>query len=216
MNVIGTAKEAGILVGTGVAGFQPQKTIKFASSILSPGCYVDCRKLPSYPEEWSDFLKTGMDFLADRIDSFRTLAGVEMGGVPHAAPLAMFLGVPYVTVRKQEKDHGLKGLIAGDLEVVRGQNVLVVEDMGTTGDSLFRAVKILREAGAVVTDGLFLVTYNFPELSKAALELKLRVHAITTFAQILERGVAGGRVEKPHENLIRHWLKDPWAEWQWY
>ncbi|MDR1405078.1 MAG: orotate phosphoribosyltransferase [Candidatus Methanoplasma sp.] len=78
------------------------------------------------------------------------IAGIVLGSIPLAAALSMETGIPYVMVRKEQKDHGTKTLIEGDL--VPGENVLVVEDVITTAGSSMRAIEILRENGASVKE----------------------------------------------------------------
>lgn len=214
VNIIGHDLVPRIFVDLGIAGFTPHKTIMFASGIRSPGCYVDCRKLPAHPREWGNALYSAEPFLAHLQPD--ALAGVEMGGVPHCAVLSHQRQIPSVTVRKQEKDHGVGGLVAGDRSIVEGKRVVVVEDMGTTGDSAFRAVAALRDIGAEVTDVLLLVTYDFPELSARAHELRVNIHALCTFDQILDTAVQWNRIDPRHEKLVRWWLGDPHAEWEWW
>ena len=77
------------------------------------------------------------------------IAGIVLGSIPLAAALSMATGIPYVMVRKEQKDHGTKELIEGDLNP--GDKVLVVEDVVTTAGSSTKAIGVLRENGAVVS-----------------------------------------------------------------
>ncbi|WP_276254376.1 orotate phosphoribosyltransferase [Halomontanus rarus] len=83
------------------------------------------------------------------------LGGVALGGVPLAAATSVAAGVPYVIARKQRKEYGTGNLIEGDLE--EGEEVVVLEDIVTTGTSLIDAVEALREAGATVNRALVVV-----------------------------------------------------------
>ena len=83
------------------------------------------------------------------------LGGVALGGVPLAAATSVTAGVPYVIARKQRKEYGTGNLIEGSLEA--GEDVVVVEDIVTTGTSLFDAVEALRDAGATVDRALVVV-----------------------------------------------------------
>jgi orotate phosphoribosyltransferase len=76
------------------------------------------------------------------------IAGIVLGSIPLAAALSMATGIPYVMVRKEQKDHGTKDLIEGDLNP--GDKVLVIEDVITTAGSSVKAIAVLRENGAVV------------------------------------------------------------------
>jgi orotate phosphoribosyltransferase len=77
------------------------------------------------------------------------IAGIVLGSIPLAAALSMATGIPYVMVRKEQKDHGTKELIEGDLNP--GDKVLVVEDVITTAGSSVKAISTLRENGASVS-----------------------------------------------------------------
>ncbi|MDR2698412.1 MAG: orotate phosphoribosyltransferase [Candidatus Methanoplasma sp.] len=83
------------------------------------------------------------------------IAGIVLGSIPLAAALSMATGIPYIMVRKEQKDHGTKELIEGDLNP--GDRVLVVEDVITTAGSSVKAIATLRENGAVVTEILSVV-----------------------------------------------------------
>ncbi|RQG92908.1 orotate phosphoribosyltransferase [Natrarchaeobius halalkaliphilus] len=94
------------------------------------------------------------DAFAQRVDD-ETLGGVALGGVPLAATTSVAAGVPYVIARKQRKEYGTGNLIEGRLE--DGDEVVVLEDIVTTGTSLVDAVEALREAGATVERALVVV-----------------------------------------------------------
>jgi orotate phosphoribosyltransferase len=91
---------------------------------------------------------------ADRIDDER-LAGVALGAVPLVAATAVETDRPYVIVRKQAKEYGTGNRIEGEFEA--GEEVVVLEDIATTGQSAIDAVEALREAGAVVERVLVVV-----------------------------------------------------------
>lgn len=90
----------------------------------------------------------------DRLDGTK-LAGVALGAVPLVAVTSAETDTPYVIVRKQQKDYGTANLIEGELEA--GEEVVVLEDIATTGQSAIDAVEALREAGAVVDRVLVVV-----------------------------------------------------------
>ncbi|RQG96598.1 orotate phosphoribosyltransferase [Natrarchaeobius chitinivorans] len=91
---------------------------------------------------------------AERVDDDK-LGGVALGGVPLAAATSVAAGVPYVIARKQRKEYGTGNLIEGRLE--DGEEVVVLEDIVTTGTSLVDAIEALREAGATVDRALVVV-----------------------------------------------------------
>ncbi|WP_257298116.1 orotate phosphoribosyltransferase [Haloarchaeobius sp. FL176] len=91
---------------------------------------------------------------AERVEDTK-LAGVALGGVPLVVATALAADLPYVIARKQQKEYGTANLVEGRLE--EGEEVVVVEDIATTGQSAVDAVAALRDAGAVVNRALIVV-----------------------------------------------------------
>jgi orotate phosphoribosyltransferase len=91
---------------------------------------------------------------------------------------------------------------------------VLVEDLVTTGGSSLRAVEHLREAGAIVTDALAIVSYGFAESLQAFGDADVRLSTLTDFDAIMEAGQASGRFGSTEIEVIRDWLKDPyhWIE----
>ena len=138
-----------------IAALREADAVKFGEFELSHGgtseYYVDKYLFETDP----DCLEAIAEAFAERLDSDDKLGGVALGGVPLAAATSVAAGVPYVIARKQRKDYGTANLIEGRLE--EGEEVVVVEDIVTTGTSLVEAVEALRESGATVERALVVV-----------------------------------------------------------
>lgn len=126
--------------------------IKFGDFTLASGkksrYYVDIKKASTNPrilkliaERISEIMK-GKSIPADYI------GGVALGGVPIAVAVSLETVLPLIILRKEVKDYGIKEQIIGDF--IRGKSVLMVEDVATTGGSVLKAVKTLRDEGLVV------------------------------------------------------------------
>ena len=128
--------------------------VKFGEFELSHGgtseYYVDKYVFETDP----DCLERIAEAFAERLDG-RTLAGVALGAVPLVAATAVETGTPYVIVRKKAKEYGTGNQIEGSFE--EGEEVVVLEDIATTGQSAVDAVEALREAGATVNRVLVVV-----------------------------------------------------------
>jgi len=114
---------------------------------------------------------------AERVGDAK-LAGVALGGVPLVAVTSVETGLPYVIARKQQKEYGTANLVEGDLE--DGEEVVVIEDIATTGQSAIDAAEALRDAGAVVSRVLVVVDRQegaSENLAEADLELESLVTA---------------------------------------
>ncbi|MFC4543235.1 orotate phosphoribosyltransferase [Halosolutus amylolyticus] len=131
------------------------EAVKFGEFELSHGgtseYYVDKYLFETDPR----CLEAIADAFAARLDADDKLGGVALGGVPLAAATSVAADVPYVIARKQRKEYGTANLIEGRLE--ESEEVVVVEDIVTTGTSLVDAVEALREAGATVDRALVVV-----------------------------------------------------------
>lgn len=186
--------------------FTPYHPTVFKSGIRSP-IYVDNRRLPFYPTAWRVILDGFQQWIANAAIDFDIVAGVEAAGIPHSAALGYAMQRPSVFVRKQAKEHGTKQRVEGG--DVSGRRVLLVEDLVTTGGSSLDAVDALRQAGAVVTDCLCIITYGFPQMWTRFAAADVRLHPLTTFDVILTEALHRGLFDEQAETLIRDWLVDP-------
>ncbi len=148
-----------------------------ASGKTSP-YYIDVKKAVTRP----DILRTIGEAMAPYAAKADRIAGVELGAVPIAAAVSLASGKPYIMVRKATKEHGTKKEFEGDL--AKGDKVLFVEDVITTGGTLRAAIERLRTLGAVIDDVVAVVDRE--EGGKIALaEITVRLHALVTAKDLL-------------------------------
>lgn len=137
-----------------IAALKDADAVKYGEFELSHGgtsdYYVDKYLFETDPR----CLELIAEAFADRVGETK-LAGVALGAVPLVAVASVESGNPYVIVRKQKKDYGTANLVEGRLE--EGEEVIVLEDIATTGQSAADAVEALREAGAIVNRVLVVV-----------------------------------------------------------
>src|SRR5712691_5347918 len=140
--------------------------------------YIDIKKAITRP----DLLATIAKEMEPYARSASRIAGVELGAVPIAAALSLVSGKPYVMVRKAMKEHGTKHEFEGELN--RGEVVLFVEDVVTTGGTLRGAIERLRAHGAVIEDCVCVVDRE--EGGKILLaEIGVRLHALLVAKDLL-------------------------------
>lgn len=135
----------------------PDKPFTWASGIKSP-VYCDNRLTLTAPEVRTD-VETGLKgLIEENYPDAEVLMGTSTAGIAHAAITAHLMGLPMGYVRSGNKDHGRQNRIEGKLE--KGQKVVVVEDLISTGGSVIEVVDALREAGAEVLGIVSIFTYG--------------------------------------------------------
>ena len=198
------------LLRIGAVGFRVEDPITFKSGIVSP-VYCDNRTFPYWPAEWRKVISGFVASIGAGGIAFDVIGGIEAAGIPHSAALGYAMQRPSVFVRKQPKEHGKRARIEGG--DVDGKRVLLVEDLVTTGGSSLSGVAALREAGAVVTDCLAIISYGFPEAQQAFAAAGVTLHTLTNFQAVLRTAQEQGILDANGTAVIEDWLRDPhgWA-----
>lgn len=157
--------------------------VRFGDFTLASGArssyYVDIKRASTDPK----VLRLMGEGLAKRLGSAQRIAGMELGAVPLAAAASLASGIPFLMVRKRAKDHGTTSRIEGPFQA--GEEVVVVEDVTTSGGSSIEAVKALREAGLRVTKVVTVVDRE-AGAAKAFADLDVAFEALVTAKQLLE------------------------------
>ncbi|MGA8938163.1 MAG: orotate phosphoribosyltransferase [Acidobacteriaceae bacterium] len=192
-------------------GFRPGAPITFKSGIKSP-VYCDNRRFPFWPEQWAKVICGFEGLIAERGIAVDVVGGVEAAGIPHSAALGFAMKLPSVFIRKELKEHGTKKRVEGG--DVTGRRVVLVEDLVTTGGSSIAAIEALRAEGAVVSDCLAIINYDFPEAVELFARSGVRLHATTTFPVVLECALKQGMIDEAGAEVVRDWLMEPrsWAK----
>ena len=156
--------------------------LQFGTFTLASGrtssYYIDIKKAVTRPE----LLRAIGEAMAPYAAKADKVAGVELGAVPIAAAVSLASGKPYLMVREATKEHGTKREFEGDLS--KGDKVLFVEDVITTGGTLRGAIERMRAQGAVIDDVVAVVDRE--EGGKIALaEITIRLHALVTAKDLL-------------------------------
>lgn len=137
--------------------FRPDETFTWASGIKSP-VYCDNRLTLTAVGVRNDVENSLADAIRNNYPEAEVLMGTSTAGIAHAAITAHIMGLPMGYVRSGAKDHGRQNRIEGRLE--KGNKVVVVEDLISTGGSVLEVVDVLREAGAEVLGIVSIFTYG--------------------------------------------------------
>ncbi len=140
------------------------------------------------------------------------VAGTATAGIPHATTLANLLECPLIYVRPIAKEHGMKNQVEGPLEP--GQQVVVVEDLISTGGSVLKVVKALRNAGSKVNHCLGIFSYGFPDTIQRFEEAGCQLHTLLGFEELLTYMQESGQLEKDQLETLLDWKQAPLEWWE--
>jgi orotate phosphoribosyltransferase len=187
----------------------PEAPFTWASGWKSP-IYCDNRKVLGFPYI-REFVKSELsNIIFSEFPDADLLAGVATAGIAWGAMAADQLKLPYIYVRPKPKEHGLGNQIEGYYQ--RGQKVLVIEDLVSTGKSSLQVVDVLRKEGLEVEGMVSIFTYGFDVAVKAFAEAGVKYIPLTTYSHLLQVALEKGIIQ---ENMAAHletWRQNP-AEW---
>ena len=181
--------------------FRPQEPFTWASGIKSP-VYCDNRLTLTAPEVRTDVENGLAETIKKHYPDVEVLMGTSTAGIAHAAITGHIMGLPMGYVRSGSKDHGRQNQIEGRLE--KGQKVVVVEDLISTGGSVIEVVNALRDAGAEVLGIVSIFTYGMKKGLERLAEANVKNVSLTNFDVIASVAAEEGYI-KPEdvERLIK-------------
>ena len=171
--------------------FRPDEPFTWASGIKSP-VYCDNRLTLAYPEVRTHVEEALAKTVREFYPEAEALMGTSTAGIAHAAITAQIMGLPMGYVRSGAKDHGRKNQIEGKLE--KGQKVVVVEDLISTGGSVIAVVNVLREAGAEVLGIVSIFTYGMQKGLDRLAAADVKNVSLTNFDVIAEIAAQEGYI----------------------
>lgn len=173
--------------------FRPDEPFTWASGIKSP-VYCDNRLILTAPEVRNDVENGLATLIKEHYPDVEVLMGTSTAGIAHAAIVGHLMDLPMGYVRSGAKDHGRQNQIEGKLE--KGQKVVVVEDLISTGGSCIEVVNVLREAGAEVLGVVSIFTYGMQKGLTRLAEAEVKNVSLTNFDVIAEVAAEDGYIEK--------------------
>lgn len=187
----------------------PADPFTWASGWKSP-IYCDNRKVLSFPYV-REFIKSEMcNVVFEKFPEAELLAGVATAGIAWGAMAADQLKLPYIYVRPKPKEHGLGNQIEGFYE--KGQKVVVIEDLISTGKSSLQVVDVLKKEGLDVAGMVSIFTYGFDVADKAFAEAGVTYQSLTNYTSLIESAIDKGLVTAAQQTTLLNWRKNP-AAW---
>lgn len=186
--------------------FRPDEPFTWASGIKSP-VYCDNRLTLTAPDVRNDVENALAETIKREYPEAEVLMGTSTAGIAHAAITAHILGMPMGYVRSGAKDHGRQNQIEGKLE--KGEKVVVVEDLISTGGSVLEVVDVLRAAGAEVLGVVSIFTYGMKKGIERLKEANVKNVSLTNFDVIAETAAEEGYIDRADVERLIAFRNDP-------
>jgi len=202
-------KTAEVLLQVNAIKLSPTEPFTWASGWKSP-IYCDNRIVLSFPPIRTyvrEKLGKEIEKLYGKPD---VIAGVATGAIGIGILVAEYLGLPFIYVRPEAKEHGRQNQIEGFVQ--KGQNVVVVEDLISTGKSSLNAVKALREAEINVKGMVAIFSYGFDVAEKNFKKENVSLHTLSNYESLLEQALDTHYISQKELETLSIWNSNP-SEW---
>ncbi|MFK7783454.1 orotate phosphoribosyltransferase [Psychroserpens sp.] len=205
-----TAKQtAEVLLQINAIKLQPKAPFTWASGWKSP-IYCDNRIVLSFPKIRNYIRTTMAKQIEAKYGNIDAIAGVATGAIGIGILVAEELGLPFVYVRPEAKSHGRQNQIEGFIE--SGQNVVVVEDLISTGKSSLNAVKALEAADVNVKGMVAIFSYGFEVARKNFENAEVTLHTLSNYENLLEQALDTKYITSKEQDILALWNANP-SEW---
>jgi orotate phosphoribosyltransferase len=197
---------AELLLQINAIKLNPKNPFTWASGWKSP-IYCDNRIILSFPEVRKYIQKEFSENILDKFGKPDVIAGVATGAIGIGMLVAEALDVPFVYVRPEAKKHGRQNQVEGFLQ--KGQTVVVVEDLISTGGSSLMAVEALRNEGAIVKGMAAIFTYGFDISLEKIAAANLDVFTLSNYDNLLKQAVSKNYIDKIEFDALKEWSLSP-------
>lgn len=194
------------LLSIGAVFLRPEEPFTWASGIKSP-VYCDNRLTLSAPKVRDDIENSLAKIIKENYPECEILMGTSTAGIAHAAITAHILQMPMGYVRSKPKDHGRTNMIEGKLE--KGQKVVVVEDLISTGGSVLDVVDALKEAGAEVLGIASIYTYGMAKGIERLKNANVKNISLTDFDTVVETAAQEGYIKAEDKERLIQFRNNP-------
>ncbi|MDF3028977.1 MAG: orotate phosphoribosyltransferase [Fluviicola sp.] len=199
-------KVAEFLLQIKAVKLQPNSPFTWASGWKSP-IYCDNRITLSFPAIRTYIRQGYAEAILEHFGKPDIIAGVATGGIAQGALVAQELGIPFIYVRSSAKGHGMGNMIEGHFE--KGQRIVVIEDLISTGGSSLQAVHALRDAGLEVKGLVAIFTYGFDLSIKNFANAECPFVTLTDYDHLIDQALKSDYVTDSDVNSLREWKINP-------
>jgi len=199
-------KVAEFLLQIKAVKLQPNDPFTWSSGWSSP-IYCDNRKTLSFPAIRTHIRQGYAEAILEQFGKPDVIAGVATGGIAQGALVAQELGIPFIYVRSTAKGHGMGNQIEGHFE--KGQKVVVIEDLISTGGSSLVAVKALREAGMDVRGLVAIFTYGFELAIRNFADAECPFVTLTDYEHMIDQALKSDYINDSDVESLKDWKNAP-------
>ena len=194
------------LMEIGAIKLNHENPFTWSSGWKSP-IYCDNRLSLSYPHVRSYVKRCLAQAIHENFPDAQAIAGVATAGIPQGALVAEEMELPFLYVRPKPKDHGLENLIEGKLE--KGQRVVLVEDLISTGGSSLKAAAALKDAGAKICGMVAIFTYGFQVAEDSFKKEGIELVCLSDFNHLIDEALQNKYINQSQLTHIKAWRLDP-------
>lgn len=181
----------------------------WASGWKSP-IYCDNRRALGFPYI-RDFIKSELAaVIFEHFSDAETIAGVATAGISWGAMAADQLKLPFMYVRPKPKEHGMGNQIEGMYE--KGQRVVVLEDLISTGKSSLQVCEVLQKEGLIIDGMISIFNYGFPQAVEAFENAGIKLYSLSNYEELIGLVKEKGELNESQLNSLLKWRENP-AEW---
>lgn len=202
------AEIARSLLTIGAVKLQTNPPFTWASGLKAP-IYCDNRLIISHPNERQKIIEAMVKIVEMRFPQTEIIAGTATAGIPHAAFLAQALNLPMIYVRSSQKDHGMGNRIEGLLE--KGKQVLMIEDLISTGGSVIQAADAVNYEGAQVIGVPSIFNYLLETGKQNFAKQSFPLYSLTDYQILIQEAIKLPEF-KNQEETLKNWYLSP-KEW---
>ena len=204
-------KTAELLLQINAIKLQPQNPFTWASGWKSP-IYCDNRIILSFPSIRNYIRENLANQIEELYGKPDIIAGVATGAIGIGALVADYLNLPFCYVRPDAKKHGRQNKVEGFLQ--KGQNVIIVEDLISTGKSSLLAVDAIREANANAKGMVAIFTYGFTVAEENFKKANVTLNTLSNYNNLIQLAEKANYITSTEAELLSQWREDPgnWSQ----
>ena len=183
-----------------------KKPFTWTSGIKSP-IYCDNRLILSFPDVRKFVADKMTEIVENKYGKDISIAGVATGAIAIGAMIAERLNLPYAYVRPEPKEHGLKNQIEGNIK--KGSNIVVIEDLISTGKSSLNAINALKSEGYNVMGMLSIFSYNFQFANKKFEDENISINSLSDYNSLVNLIQSEGTLDSNEISRLKKWRENP-------